>query len=89
MDMSIDSPSARGGTVRALSTWLYRRPTLYLGAAGSLVDILRHPGMNHQVEIVSGVLADECAATLSNFFRLRREQKKALKLAQRAADKPE
>jgi len=47
------------------------------GAAGSLVDI------------VSGVLADECAATLSNFFRLRREQKKALKLAQRAADKPE
>ncbi len=30
MDMSIDSPSARGGTVRALSTWLYRRPTLYL-----------------------------------------------------------
>ena len=59
------------------------------GAAGSLVDILRHPGMNHQVEIVSGVLADECAATLSNFFRLRREQKKALKLAQRAADKPE
>lgn len=30
MDMSIDSPSARGGTVRALSTRLYRRPTLYL-----------------------------------------------------------
>ena len=59
------------------------------GAAGSLVDILRHPGMNHQVEIVSGVLAEECAATLSNFFRLRREQKKALRLAQRAADKPE
>lgn len=59
------------------------------GAAGSLVDILHHPGMNHQVEIVSGVLADECAATLSNFFRLRREQKKALRLAQRAADKPE
>ncbi|MHA0854775.1 tRNA adenosine(34) deaminase TadA, partial [Serratia nematodiphila] len=55
----------------------------------SLVAILRHPGMNHQVEIVSGVLADECAATLSNFFRLRREQKKALRLAQRAADKPE
>lgn len=55
------------------------------GAAGSLVDILRHPGMNHQVEITAGVLAEECAATLSNFFRLRREQKKALKLAQRAA----
>lgn len=52
------------------------------GAAGSLVDILRHPGMNHQVEIISGVLAEECAATLSNFFRLRREQKKVLRQAQ-------
>ncbi|KEY57060.1 tRNA adenosine(34) deaminase TadA [Serratia sp. DD3] len=55
------------------------------GAAGSLVDILRHPGMNHQVEIVPGVLAPECTTMLSNFFRLRREQKKALKLAQQAA----
>lgn len=55
------------------------------GAAGSLVDILRHPGMNHQVEIVPGMLAPESTAMLSNFFRLRREQKKALKLAQQAA----
>ncbi|PVZ85504.1 tRNA adenosine(34) deaminase TadA [Serratia sp. S1B] len=55
------------------------------GAAGSLVDILRHPGMNHQVEIVSGVLAQACTTMLSSFFRLRREQKKALKLAQQAA----
>lgn len=59
------------------------------GAVGSLVDILRHPGMNHQVEIVSGVLAEECAATLSNFFRMRREQKKALKLAQCAGKDPQ
>ncbi len=59
------------------------------GAVGSLVDILRHPGMNHQVEIVSGVLEEECAATLSNFFRMRREQKKALKLAQRAGKDPQ
>jgi tRNA(adenine34) deaminase len=59
------------------------------GAVGSLVDILRHPGMNHQIEITSGVLATDCAATLSNFFRLRREQQKALKLAQRAAKSQE
>ncbi|MGL5389607.1 MAG: tRNA adenosine(34) deaminase TadA [Serratia sp. (in: enterobacteria)] len=59
------------------------------GAVGSLVDILRHPGMNHQVEIVSGILAEECAATLSNFFRMRRDQKKALKLAQRAGKDPQ
>lgn len=53
------------------------------GAAGSLLDVLGHPGMNHQVELHSGVLADECAAMLSDFFRMRREQKKALRQAQR------
>lgn len=63
---------------------VYGAPDVKTGAAGSLVDILRHPGMNHQVEILSGVLAEDCAATLSNFFRMRREQQKALKLAQRA-----
>lgn len=60
---------------------VYGAPDAKTGAAGSLLDILRHPGMNHQVEIVSGVLAQECTATLSDFFRLRRAQKKALKLA--------
>ena len=67
---------------------VYGAADVKTGAAGSLVDILRHPGMNHQVEILSGVLAEECAVTLSNFFRMRREQQKALKQAQRAqADK--
>jgi len=59
------------------------------GAAGSLLDVLRHPGMNHQVEITSGVLADACSEQLSAFFRDRRSQKKALRLAQRAAESGE
>lgn len=46
------------------------------GAAGSLIDILGHPGMNHQVDVVSGILADACSAQLSAFFQMRREQKK-------------
>ncbi|WP_422387655.1 tRNA adenosine(34) deaminase TadA [Erwinia aphidicola] len=46
------------------------------GAAGSLMDVLGHPGMNHQVKIDQGILAEECAALLSNFFRQRRAQKK-------------
>ena len=53
------------------------------GAAGSLLDVLGHPGMNHQIELHSGVLAEECAAMLSDFFRMRREQKKTLRQAQR------
>ncbi|MDN0123355.1 tRNA adenosine(34) deaminase TadA [Yersinia aleksiciae] len=64
---------------------VYGANDLKTGAAGSLVDILRHPGMNHQVEISAGVLADACSHQLSAFFRLRREQQKVLKIAQRAS----
>ncbi|MEI9751703.1 tRNA adenosine(34) deaminase TadA [Moellerella wisconsensis] len=56
------------------------------GACGSLLDVIGHPGMNHRIEVVSGVLAEECADLLSQFFKLRREQKKQQKsLAQAAA----
>ncbi|EJL92348.1 tRNA adenosine(34) deaminase TadA [Pantoea sp. GM01] len=54
------------------------------GAAGSLLDVIGHPGMNHQIQIDCGVLAEQCAVMLSDFFRMRREQKKALRQAQRA-----
>ena len=54
------------------------------GAAGSLVDILGHPGMNHQVRVEHGILAGPCAAMLSDFFRMRREQKRAQRRAQQA-----
>ena len=43
------------------------------GAAGSVVNLLQMPAFNHQCEITSGVLQDECAAILRNFFRKRRE----------------
>ncbi len=49
------------------------------GAAGSLMDVLHHPGMNHRVEITEGILADECAALLSDFFRMRRQKLKRRK----------
>ncbi|BAN97519.1 CMP/dCMP deaminase zinc-binding protein [Plautia stali symbiont] len=54
------------------------------GAAGSLLDVIGHPGMNHQIEIAHGVLAGECATLLSDFFRMRREQKRAQRQALRA-----
>ena len=38
------------------------------GAAGSLWDVLRDRRLNHRPEVVSGVLADECAALLREFF---------------------
>lgn len=42
------------------------------GMAGSLGDLLRHPRLNHRVEVQSGVLAAECGALLTNFFQARR-----------------
>jgi tRNA(adenine34) deaminase len=42
------------------------------GACGSVLTVLNHPQLNHRVEVVSGLLADECGAMLTNFFRSRR-----------------
>lgn len=42
------------------------------GFAGSLGDLLRDERLNHRVELVGGVLAEECGEVLKAFFRDRR-----------------
>jgi tRNA(adenine34) deaminase len=42
------------------------------GAVGSLWDVVRDRRSPHRPEVVGGVLADECAALLTGFMRLRR-----------------
>jgi tRNA(adenine34) deaminase len=42
------------------------------GAAGSVLEVLNHPRLNHQMAVTSGVLADECAELLRGFFKERR-----------------
>ena len=44
------------------------------GAAGSLYDILTDERLNHRVEVETGILEDECAAIMQNFFRNRRKK---------------
>ncbi|NJP99149.1 tRNA adenosine(34) deaminase TadA [Streptomyces zingiberis] len=39
------------------------------GAAGSLWDVVRDRRLNHRPEVIHGVLAEECAAPLTRFFR--------------------
>jgi len=39
------------------------------GADGSVYDVLRHPGGNHRIEVVPGVMAGACGALLTEFFR--------------------
>ncbi|MEV5987364.1 tRNA adenosine(34) deaminase TadA [Streptomyces sp. NPDC052051] len=41
------------------------------GAAGSLWDLVRDRRLNHRPEVIEGVLADECARLLTDFFRTR------------------
>ena len=43
------------------------------GAVGSVVNLLQMPGFNHQCQITAGVLQNECAAVLQDFFRQRRK----------------
>ena len=44
------------------------------GAAGSVLDLFAQPRLNHQTEVVGGVLADACGALLTEFFRARRQE---------------
>jgi tRNA(adenine34) deaminase len=43
------------------------------GADGSVLDVLNHPALNHRVLVTQGVLAEECSAMLTGFFRRRRQ----------------
>jgi tRNA(adenine34) deaminase len=42
------------------------------GAAGSVLEVLNHPRLNHQMAVTSGILAEECGELLREFFRERR-----------------
>lgn len=50
------------------------------GCAGSVINLLQMKQFNHQVEMVTGVLDEECSTMLSGFFQELREKKKQAKL---------
>ena len=50
------------------------------GCAGSVLNLLQMAEFNHQVEVERGLLEEECAAMLSDFFRELRQKKKSAKL---------
>ena len=63
-----------------------RIPTVYMGCmnpkagcAGSILNILNMPEFNHQVEVHSGILEEECSRMLKNFFKELRLRLKAEK----------
>jgi len=44
------------------------------GAAGSVINLLQMPTLNHRCDFAAGVLENECAAILKEFFRQRRDE---------------
>lgn len=70
-------PMCAGAMVHArIERLVYAAADPRTGAAGSVLNLLQHPALNHQVQITGGVLADESACLLRDFFRLRRQQGK-------------
>jgi tRNA(adenine34) deaminase len=55
-----------------IPTVVYGTPDPKAGAAGSVLDVLAEPALNHRPELIAGVRAAECAALLRDFFARRR-----------------
>ncbi len=51
---------------------VFGAPDPRAGAAGSVLDVLGDPGLNHRPVVSGGLLEDECAALLREFFAARR-----------------
>lgn len=51
---------------------IYAAPDPKAGAAGSVLNVVNHPELNHSIEVSGGLLGEESAALLRAFFRERR-----------------
>ena len=62
-------PMCAGAIVQArIPTVIYGAKSPKSGCAGSILDILNEPRFNHRVEVLQGVMEDECASLISKFF---------------------
>ena len=66
-------PMCAGALVHArVARLVYGAADPRTGAAGSVFDLVRSPHLNHRLAVTAGVLEDECAGLLRDFFRARR-----------------
>ena len=64
---------------------VYGAPDPKTGVAGSVIDLFGDRRLNHHTQIVGGVMAEQSAALLRDFFAERRAQAKALRDSRRRA----
>lgn len=75
-------PMCAGALVHArIKRLVYGAGDYKTGAAGSVFDLVRNDKLNHQIEVTSGIYAEQCANKISDFFKRRRKEKKAAKIA--------
>ena len=55
-----------------IPTVVFATPDPKAGAAGSVLNILAEPALNHRPQVIAGIREAECAALLRNFFATRR-----------------
>lgn len=68
---------------------VYGTPDPKAGCAGTLMNLLQEPRFNHRAELIEGVLQEECAALLSDFFRGLRQRLKERKMLLKASESSE
>ena len=69
-------PMCAGAIVQArIPHVIYGTPDPKAGCAGTLMNLLQEERFNHQVEVVSGMLQEECSQLLSQFFRKLRQSR--------------
>lgn len=54
------------------------------GCAGSVLNLLENPAFNHQAEIRTGVLEEDCSGLMKTFFKELREKQKIVKVVQKS-----
>jgi tRNA(adenine34) deaminase len=52
---------------------VYGATDVKAGAAGSVLEVLNHPRLNHKLEVTAGILKERCSEILQDFFRRKRE----------------
>ena len=68
-------PMCSGASIMArLGRIVYAAPDPKMGFLGGALDITKVQSLNHQVNISSGILEDECKALLTQFFEEKRKQ---------------
>lgn len=68
---------------------IYAASDAKTGACGSILNLVNHPQLNHQIDTTSGILSDRASAQISAFFKRRRAEIKQQKKARKAQLKTE